>query len=333
MAGRKPRDYSQAARLFKLVDRLQSRRFGMRVAELAEDLAVSDKTIKRDLSQLAEIGFNTERVDRPGEPAKVRLVDPPGKPIRLTQRERYALLAVRHVFDVLQHTPLREDVRSIYGKAAAGLDAEQLRELESMGERFVYLPDSGVKGYGDKSETLDGLLTGVLKRLRVDYEYARPGKVTRGVMAPYAVVLYRHGLYVIGQPEDEAADGPRVYAAERFRSARHRRGDRFEVPEGFSVDRHFQGAFGIFVGGEPIEVEVDFDAQARPYVEARTWHASERRQCLPDGGIRLNLQVTHTAEVLSWVLGWGSRARVRKPESLVAQVRDELRALQRRYEA
>ena len=52
---------------------------------------------------------------------------------------KYALLAVRRVFDVLKDTPLHEDVRSIYAKMAALLPPDEQLELARLGDRFVYL--------------------------------------------------------------------------------------------------------------------------------------------------------------------------------------------------
>ena len=43
--------------------------------------------------------------------------------IDLTMRERFALLALRRVFDVFEHTPLHDDVRSVYAKITAGFPA------------------------------------------------------------------------------------------------------------------------------------------------------------------------------------------------------------------
>lgn len=129
----------------------------------------------------------------------------------------------------------------------------------------------------------------MLYRTRVDYSYESQRENRRkGVLEPYAMVLYRHGLYVIGRPDD-ASGGPLVFATERFLSARHRRGDHFEVAKGFHVDRYFQGAFGIFVGDKPTNVAVEFSREVRDAIEARLWHPRQKLQRTRSGGVRLSV--------------------------------------------
>lgn len=334
MAGRRRGKYSQTTRVLRLLDRLKSRDQGASVAELAGELEVSERQIRRDLAALEEAGHALESVsieDRSG----VRLSETRPAGVRLTLRERYALLAVRRMFDVLVHTPFHEDVESIYAKVVGSLPGEHQEELLRFGERFVCLPDGGTKTYRGKEDILDALFTGVIRRGCVQYRYSsRSRERSRGVLQPYALVIYRQGLYTIARPIEgsEIRETPRIYAVERFSHAEYIRKTSFTVPESFRVERFFQGAFGIYLGAEQHHhVVIDFDARARALVEARRWHPSQKMQALKNGGLRFEIDVSDVTQVAQWAIGWGPLALVRAPDELKERVAREHREAAARY--
>jgi predicted DNA-binding transcriptional regulator YafY len=332
MAGRKEGAYKQTLRVLRMLDILRGARNGVEVARLAEELDVTERQVRRDVAALALAGYELESVQPDAGSVRVRLVDPQLRGIQITLRERYALLAARRAFDVLEHTPLHDDVRSIFGKICATLPDKERQDLDALASRFAFLPDGGTKAYKKKRDVLDGLFTGVLRRVRVRYRYQRADGAKRsGVLEPYAMVVYRQGIYVIGRPapgEQDAGNGAiRVYAAERFERAEHLRGEAFEIPDGFSVDKFFHGAFGIFVGNAPTKVVIELSKEARPSIEARVFHPKQRLERLSNGGVRLSFSVPHTAQVVPWVLSWGDHARVTAPPELKRQVDDIVRRM------
>jgi predicted DNA-binding transcriptional regulator YafY len=332
MAGRKGGAYKQTLRVLGMLDMLRGARHGVEVSRLAEELEVTERQIRRDLDALELAGYELERVQPESGSVRVRLADPQLRGIQITLRERYALLAARRAFDVLEHTPLHDDVRSIFGKIYATLPDVDKETVDGFAGRFAFLPDGGTKVYKKKRDVLDGLFTGVLRKLRVKYQYVRAdGQKRGGLLEPYAIVVYRQGLYVLGRPapgEHDTGNGAiRIYAAERFQRAEHLRGHSFEVPEGFSVDKYFHGVFGIFVGNAPTKVVIDLSKEVRGAIESRVFHPKQRLSRLADGGVRLSFTVPHTAQVVPWVLSWGDHARVVEPAELKAQVEDIVRRM------
>ena len=155
------------------------------------------------------------------------------------------------------------------------------------------------------------------------------------MLDPFAMVLYKHGLYVIGCARSDGEEGveraPHVFAAERFEEVTHLRGEHFEVPASFHLDAYFQGAFGIFVGGKRERVVIEFAPPVRALVEARSWHHTQKLRPLAGGGVRLTFEVANLTQVVPWVLGWGPHAKVREPLSLVERVARELREAAAQY--
>jgi proteasome accessory factor B len=330
-------DLGQVARALRVLDGLHGFRQGRTLAELAADLGVSTRTVRRDLAELVDAGFEIALTSVAGRPG-ARLVERSYSSVPITRRERYTLLAVASVFDVLRGTPLHDDVRSVLTKLQQRMTPDERAEHETLGSRFAYVPDGGTKAYVGKEDVIDALQTGILSRRLVRYAYSDArGRVQRGVLAPYSMLLYRHGLYIVGARMSEHGTEARsvgVFAVERFRDAEHLRGASFEVPRDFDVEDVLHGAFGIHIAtpDRAQRVVVEFKKEKAALVAARQWHATQRLEKTADGGIRLEFTCTNIAPVVSWVLEWGPHARVIEPDELVAVVREELRAAVARYD-
>src|SRR5688572_20598588 len=100
--GRRQGKYRQATRVLQLVDFLRARRYGATLVELAEEMGVTDRQVRRDLEVLEEAGYEPELSLTGDGRTRVRLPSAQGRAVPLSVRERYGLLAVRRVFDVLQ---------------------------------------------------------------------------------------------------------------------------------------------------------------------------------------------------------------------------------------
>lgn len=345
-------DLNHISRTLRVLDELRGFRRGRLLSEIASQLGASERTIRRDLADLRSAGFEIESLTLGGR-AAARLVEKTYSNIAITRRERYTLMAIGSLFDVLRGTPLWEDVRSLQAKLAQRMSPEEREEHATFGERFAYVPDGGTKAYAGKEDVLDALLTGVLSRRIVRFAYRDSrGRVRKGRIAPYTMVLYKHGLYVIGsrvrEPGEHAPERPAdtapaptepiapivVYAVERFTEADALRNAPFTVPAGFHVADVLNGAFGIHVASSdapPRRVVVEFSAAKAAFVRARLWHPTQDFEELPDGRVRLAFTCANLIPVVSWVLEWGPHAKAIEPPELVADVIAELDAARRAY--
>ena len=324
-----------------MLDELRGFRRGRRLSEVARQLDASERTIRRDLADLRSAGFEIEHVSIDGR-AGARLVERTYSNIAITRRERYTLLAIASLFDVLRGTPLWEDVSSLQRKLEQRMSPEERAEHASLGDRFAYVPDGGTKAYEGKEDILDALLTGVLSRrvVRFAYRDAR-GRARQGYLAPYTMLLYKHGLYVVGCRLREPAEGRAiepgapiaVYAVERFTEAEHLRNAAFAAPPGFRITEILNGAFGIHVtiDATPHRVVIEFSAEKAAYVRARVWHPTQTFEELADQRVRLTFTCASLIPVVSWVLEWGPHARAIEPPALVAEIIAELDAARRGY--
>ncbi len=334
-------DVGQVARALRVLDCLRGFKHGRWVSEIAAEVGASERTVRRDITELQDAGFDIELARRDNRTIASLSSERNYSPVSITKRERFTLLAVRSVFDVLRGTPLHDDVISVLAKLEQRLNTTERNETAALRERFAYIPDGGTKAYDDKQDIIDALQTGILSRKVVRYAYKDSrGRAKRGYLAPFALLLYRHGLYAVGASTNEStidtADWRRtlsVFAVERFTSADHLRERVFDLPTDFKIDNVLHGAFGIHVGDpeRTTRVVIEFSREKAPFVEARVWHPTQQLE-RTSVGVRLAFNVTNIEPLVSWVLEWGPHARVLAPPELVDRVIHELASAQRQYE-
>lgn len=335
-------EIGQVARALRVLDAMRGYKLGRWIGEIAAEVGASERTVRRDIIELQDAGFDIEITKRENRAIGTLASERNYSPVSITKRERFTLLAVRSVFDVLRGTPLHDDVISVLAKLEQRLSPAERTETAAFRERFAYVPDGGTKAYDDKEDIIDALQTGILSRKIVRYAYKdASGRAKRGYLAPFALLLYRHGLYAVGSRGTDAAIDTAhwrqtlgVFAVERFTDAEHMRERAFDVPSDFKTDEILHGAFGIHVG-DPTKVTrvvVEFSKEKAALVEARLWHRTQQLQRMGDGSLRLSFDVANLTPVVSWVLEWGLHARVIEPDELRDAVIAELDGARRQYE-
>ena len=165
------------------------------------------------------------------------------------------------------------------------------------------------------------------ERLRVTHEGFSGGKKTF-VLEPYTLLVYKKGLYLAGKSEGHGGE-IRTFALDGFREVEWLRGARFEYPADYRPEQITEGAFGL-IRGEPTRVRILFDPKVARYVQRRMWHPTQRFRRVDDG-IEMTMDVGGTTELVSWVLGYGDKAAVLEPPSLLTAVSTEVARSHRHY--
>ena len=79
--------------------------------------------------------------------------------------------------------------------------------------------------------------------------------------------------------------------------------------------------------GRRIEVELLFAKTAAAWVKDKIWHPSQELTLQKDGRLKLFLRVADTAELVGWILSFGSQVRVLRPEPLREKVKEEAKKI------
>jgi predicted DNA-binding transcriptional regulator YafY len=158
--------------------------------------------------------------------------------------------------------------------------------------------------------------------LEMKYFSARSNRAKSYLVHPYRLALAQGGVYLVAWVPQYGEF--RTFAVERI--------ERLSVKEETFRKTHdlpadvFGGSMGVF-WAEPETIELEFEARLAPYIRGRVWHASQRIDELPDGRIRLTLEVSHDWALRSWVLGFGAAVTVIRPAALAAAIREEARKM------
>lgn len=330
-------NFTPHRRIDRLRDLLARHPGGVTLYQLAEMLDVAPRTLRRYLKEI-ERQYELSPLRPKGGGACLWRIDPKELPRKVEMRrtQAYALLATRRIFDSLQGSALFDEIDMAIGKLRvfadrpgrgpnAGLSNARLEE------RFVYLPRV-VRDYSDKSEELDELFLAVseLRPLSLRYPKARQGREERLTIHPYALVLNGEAIYCVGY--HVARQEIRTFSFDRMRDAQALSDERFELPESFRVEEHFEGEFGAPAPRASTKVVVELDAAAAKSLRDAKLHPSQKSAAVAGGGLRLTFQVEDAARLVSWVLGLGSSAQVIEPESLRELLQQELVAMLANYD-
>jgi predicted DNA-binding transcriptional regulator YafY len=333
--GRPRGPFSQHRRFDTLLALLQRYPRGLTLYQLAGELHVTPRSLRRYLAEAAREVDLVSSPERPGGPLLWRLApsELPRK-IEVRRTQAYAMLAARALFDPMRGSTLYEEI-DLFAERLLGVARRPGRgpnagvSDERLEDRFVYLPFAP-KDYGDLLQELDDVFQAVadLRPLRC-LTFAADGSEERVVLHPYAMLLYKDAIFVVAKRVDSGE--VKALPLERIRDTTCLVGERFALPKGFDVRTFAQGQFGLWRGGETRRVVVELDARVAEFARSRRAHPSQRIEELDGGAVRLTLELGDLSEVVGWVLGFGDAARVVEPPDLVERVKTELRAALSRY--
>lgn len=318
----------QLARQWQLIQHLARSRAGVGLDELARDLGCVRRTVYRDLDALMYAGFPVTSEKRDGK-AYYRFLDTfqMGQ-VPFTPDELLALAFSEDLLKTLEGTVFHDSIQAALVKVRAGLGPELSGYLERLGDGFRVLPGPH-KRYAAFHDTIRVLNEGVLENrtLEMRYRTGRTGEESTRRIDPYKVWYHGGALYVIGH--DHRSDEIRTFAVDRIQAI-EATSAAFEVDPSFDFDAYTASSFGV-VAEPAVPVRIRFSAQWASYVSEREWHASQKAEALPDGGLELTMEAGGSQELANWVLSFGGGAEVLEPASLRDEVRASLEAALANY--
>jgi predicted DNA-binding transcriptional regulator YafY len=322
---------AEVIRQWQVLREVETRRGGATIHELAALVSVSTRTIRRDLQALQEAGFAVYDEGEENETKRWRLDGAPFKAVQdgLSVSDVAALYLSRTVVEGLSGWPLADELRAAFEKLERALNPRMREFLSTLPQ--VISAKAGPRSPSHSVRQIDTtrrLFEAARDRRVVEMKYfsATANRVKSYTVHPYRLALAQGGLYLVAWVP--AYDEFRTFATERI--------ERLSVTnEAFKRTRElparlFGSSMGVFTG-EPERIEVEFAARVAMVVRSRIWHDSQELTDLPDGSVRMTLFVSNDWALRSWLLGFGSAARVASPASLAAAIADECRHTLDRY--
>ncbi len=322
----------QIVRQWLLLHKLSLNHFGLGVRQLAGELGVAEKTIRRDLILLQSVGFPLdEAVGEHGRKAW-RLAAAGGRPpLAFSFDELLALYLGRRLLDPLSGTFVGAATEKAFRKIRAAVGPAALQYLEKMADR-LHLTAVGAGDYTAKADILDQLQRGIedSKSTIIEYHSQRSTEPVTYEIFPYALVQHRGSLYVVAFSREH--DEVRQFKLDRVERAEVTEFP-FHRPEHFDVAQYFAGSFGVYHGDGDVRVRVRFLPGVARYVQESKWHTSQRLSRQKDGSLIAEFRLSTTEEIKHWLMSFGRQAIVLSPESLASEIVAELRELLAAYES
>ncbi len=313
----------QLVRQWLLIKKLCVSQLGRSVAELADDLEVNAKTIRRDLTVFRDAGFPLEESTGPSGRKSYRITHGARLPeLSFAYDEALALYLGRRHLEPLAGTFVWEAAQRAFCKIEASLGPTAIKYLGQIANAF-HDTRFGLSDYSAHAEIIDQLLLGIEDRKVVFMTY-RSQRSTEPVtydVHPYCLSRHRDVLYLIGfKPEDDAF---RTWKVNRIEAATVDRMP-FTRRDDFCAEDYLAGSLGVYHETGNVDVVIRFSPQVARYVEESRWHSSQQCEREPDGYLQVQFKLSGTTELKSWVLGFGRHAEVLEPILLRTEIQNEL---------
>lgn len=315
---------AEVVRQWTILRSVDSTRHGHTINDLAGLTGVTTRTIRRDLEALQESGF----------PIYDDMVD--GKrrwkidvrPFRaltesgFTLSEACALYFSRSFLETLAGGHFGDDLHNAFGKIERVLTPPIRRFLDRLPSLLVVKgppvrPHDGRLERVRVAQLLDAALH--CRRVAMRYHSYASNRVKDYRVDPHRVVYGQGALYLIAFVPEYGQ--MRTFAVDRIKHLSVL-DERF-TPTQSLVNEVFPDSLGVYTGN-PVHVELEFEARVAPYIRERRWHSTQAIVERPGGRVRLSMDVCDDLALRTWILGFGSLVRVIAPPDLASRILEEI---------
>lgn len=295
---------------------------GSDLYELAERYGTTTRTIRRDLEAIEEAGIPITCEAGDGSRKRWRLDSGASDRIshlieashflalRLAMEESTVLRRNESLFAVM------EDLADRIEKALGRRGREELREVDRCffsWEKFAWREAP--------RELMWPLVAAISNRRACLVTYRAPSSGNKDKqfrILPLRLIVHNGALYLHAWQSHFKAvlllNLQRLHGLQVLDETE-------SLPPEYDPEKLENTAFGVFIGRGAETFTLRFDAFARPYIEERKWHPTEKLTPEPDGGVTLTFRCTPSYEVTNWVASWREHVEVIEPKKL----REELR--------
>lgn len=311
---------AQTDRLYHLHHTLTRRRTAIPLQQLAEELEVSESTVKRDVEKLRDMGAPIPHGNQDGgyyyEP-NAPAFELPG--LWFNQTELYALLATEQLLEAVQPGLLGPQLGRLKGRVRQLLGASG-HQAATISRRIRLQPMGARPTAPDTFGTVAGAtLNG--HRLELAYHSRHRNETRQRQVHPYRLNHYRDNWYLLAWCE--RAGDYRLFSLDRVQSATDT-GEPTTPANEDAVDHHLGAAFGIFTGEAQKWAVLRFTPEAARWAAEETWHP-DQIDYWDNDGFELELPYSDQRELVMEILKYGPDCEVVAPEGLRETVAERLR--------
>lgn len=317
-------------RLSRLVVEVQKDRCPS-ISALARLVERTPRTVQRDLEALryrfdAPLVYDRER-------RGYRFTDPAWRfpEVKLTEGELIAFFAAERILKRLGATYEAQLTREALKKLAALLPNEVVIDVNALADAISFAPDPALEAPPDMLRKLASAAAH-RRRLNINYRSQYRGEETERDVDVLLVHNQLGEWYAVCF--DHLRGEMRDFHAGRISNLKET-GTTFEIPKDFERKEYLKRGFGMFRGGSPVKVEVEFDSYQARHARERHFHPTETRKEMKDDRLRIMFETTEAAleQVARWVMSYGEHVEALRPVALRKMILEQLREMSLLYEA
>ncbi|MCC7125410.1 MAG: WYL domain-containing transcriptional regulator [Acidobacteria bacterium] len=323
--------HGEIVRQWRILMALEGATRGLTLADIQEAAAddVSSRTIRRDLTALAQAGFPVEN-HKTADGVRFTLnreVFGGLASAGLSLSELCALYLSRQLLAALAGGPFHDSLTSAFDKITDALPPALWRFVDHLPSALTAKAPA-LRAPAATPRLLDTVMSAILshRRVRMRYHSFASAQVKDYLVEPYRLAYAQGTLYLFAFVP--AYGEMRTFAVQRITSLTMTE-EAFD-PRDAGHGPAFPDSLSAF-SGTPAHVVVEFTAAEAPYIREREWHPTQTLSDRPDGGVTLALDVVVDWGLEAWLLGFGAAARVTAPPELAERLRHRLEAAIDRY--
>ncbi|MFC1894082.1 helix-turn-helix transcriptional regulator [Chloroflexota bacterium] len=163
-------------------------------------------------------------------------------------------------------------------------------------------------------------------QVKISYRALTKEKAAERIIDPYFIepAAPGHSCYVIAYCH--RTDSLRTFKIERIVDIQVM-SDSYVLSSGFDANAYLGSSWGISVEGGLKTIKLKFTPEISRIMEETMWHPSQVLECQSDGSVIMTLRITDTAELRSWILGWGEKIQVLEPDEIRQNIIETAKAM------
>ena len=219
------------------------------------------------------------------------------------------------------------DIRAIFTKLNCVMQPPLKEQINETISWMKTLPQNQ-KVVTTLNQLADAWTSGL--RVVIRYQSAEATAPALRTIDPYFIqpAVPGHSAYVIGYCHERK--DVRTFKIERISSVQIT-DEHFDIKEDFAADKYLSSAWGIMVGDEIIHVKMKVSKEMVRFMKEIVWHPSQNIVIQKDGSALMTVDVSHTAELMTWIMGWGDGLEVLEPASLRKEIQTKASSIVKIY--
>ncbi|MFH1729795.1 MAG: WYL domain-containing protein [Pseudomonadota bacterium] len=330
---------ASAERFLSLILKLKNSRVGYSLEQLSSNYQCSEKTIRRYLTAIGDVGFDLNKIKN-DEGTICWFIDRKkfeDVPISFTKDELSSLYLAT---DYFRGSVFSKSMGSAFDKIKNNLTDKQREYVEELGELLYTSSNPGIdysKSYNKIEDIKEAIIN--KKKLRIKYKshsdeaYINESHIDSRpkfrIIDPFQIYTHDNILYLVANCNERKAK--RTFAIHRIISCEIQ-DQTFKVDKNFSLADYLAEGFNSYRGEEEsIKYKIWFDKTVAAYVKDRKWHRTQKEKDLKNRDVIITFKSRGKKAVKRWVMGYGDKAKILEPKEIATEIKDEISNILKLY--